>query len=60
MKNYGIQFDETLYECPLEIVEPVGKNKLDVLQNTFSYIIKIVPLFPFQILITSVTVSRMR
>jgi len=25
-KNYGIQFDDTLYECPLESVEPVGTN----------------------------------
>jgi len=23
-KNDGIQFDDTLYECPLESVEPVG------------------------------------
>jgi hypothetical protein len=36
------------------------ENKLVVSQNTFSYAIKIVRPFPFQSLITGVTVSRVR
>jgi len=38
----------------------VCENKLVVSQNTFSYVIKIVSPFPFQSLITGVTVSRVR
>jgi len=36
------------------------ENKSVVSQNTYSYVTKIVPPFPFQGLITGVTVSRVR
>jgi hypothetical protein len=35
-------------------------NKLVVSQNTFSYAVKIVPLFPFQNMITDGKISRVR
>jgi hypothetical protein len=38
----------------------LSENKLVVSQNTFSHVFKIVPPFPFQSLITGVTVSRVR